>query len=122
MELAEGTYRVVFGHGYQAADEARLLAVTARLDRATNQVVFTLADGSQQMLAFSPRPRSQWQPDCRTMSSRALDEVADLSPAPLRLESLSFLTPLVYAKCTPSRMILANDLDDMSTFLALDLE
>ena len=122
MALAEGTYRVVFGQGYQAADEARLLAVTARLDRATNQIVFTLADGSQQMLAFSPRPRSQWQPDCFTTSSHSLDEVADLSPAPLRLESLSFLTPLVYAKCTPSRMILANDIDGMSKFLALDLE
>lgn len=122
VALAEGTYRVVFGQGYQAADEARLLAVTARLDRATNQIVFTLGDGSQQMLAFSPRPRSQWQPDCFTISSHNLDEVADLSPAPLRLESLSFLTPLVYAKCTPSRMILANDIDGMSTFLALDLE
>ena len=122
VALAEGTYRVVFGQGYEAADEARLLAVTARLDRATNQVVFTLANGSQQVLAFAPRPRSQWQPDCFTMSSHALDEVADLSPAPLRMESLTFLTPLVYAKCTPSRMILANDIDDMSIFLALDLE
>ena len=122
VALAEGTYRVVFGQGYEAADEARLLAVTARLDRATNQVVFTLANGSQQVLAFAPRPRSQWQPDCRTMSSRALDEVADLSPALLRLESLSFLTPLVYAKCTPTRMILANDVDEMATFLVLDLE
>jgi hypothetical protein len=122
VALAEGTYRVAFGQGYPAADEARLLAVTARLDRATNQVVFTLADGSQQVLALSPRPRSQWQPDCFTMSSHALDEVADLSPAPLRMESLTFLTPLVYAKCTPSRMILANDIDDMSIFLALDLE
>ena len=56
------------------------------------------------------------------MSSRALDEVADLSPALLRLESLSFLTPLVYAKCTPTRMILANDVDEMATFLVLDLE
>ena len=122
VALAEGTYRVVFGQGYQAADEARLLAVTARLDRATNQIVFTLADGSQQMLAFSPRPRSQWQPDCFTMASHSLDEVSDLSPAPLRLESLTFPTPLVYAKYTPSRMILANDIDGMSTFLALDLE
>ena len=96
--------------------------MTARLERATNQIAFTLANGAQQMLAFSPRPRSQWQPDCRTMSSRALDEVADLSPAPLQLESLSFVTPIVYAKCTSSRMILANDIDDLSTFLALDLE
>ena len=122
VALADGTYRVAFGQGYEAADETRLLAITARLDRATNQLVFTLADGSKQVLAFSARPRSQWQPDCRTMSTYALDEVADLSPAPLRLESLSFLTPLVYAKCTPSRMILANDTNGISTFLALDLE
>ena len=120
--LVEGTYRAAFGHGYQATDEARLLAVTARLDRATNQIVFTLSNGSQQVRAFSPRPRSQWQPDCVTMSNRALDEVADLSPAPLQLESLTFVTPIVYAKCTPNRMILANDLDGTSPFLALDLE
>jgi hypothetical protein len=123
VALAEGTYRVVFGQGYQAADEARLLAVTAHLDRATNQLVFYLADGSQQVLAFSPRPRSQWQPDCYTMSRHALDEVADLSPAPLRLESLTFLTPLVFVKCAPSRMILANtSTGDESLFLAFDLE
>ena len=120
--LVDGTYRVAFGQGYQATDETRLLAVTARLDRAMNQIVFTLANGSQQVLAFSPRPRIQWQPDCVTMSSRALDEVADLSPAPLQLESLTLVTPIVHAKCTSSRMILANDIDDTSTFLALDLE
>jgi hypothetical protein len=122
VALAEGTYRVAFGRGYPAADEALLLAVTARLDRATNQVVFTLADGSRQVLAFSPRPRSEWQPDCFTMASHSLDEVSDLSPAPLRLESLTFPTPLVYAKCTKTRMILANAVNDTATFLALDLE
>jgi len=112
---AGGNYRVVFGQGYEAADEARLLAVTAHLDRATNQLVFYLADGSQQVLAFSPRPRSQWQPDCYT--------VADLSPAPLRLESLTFLNPLVFVKCAPSRMLLANtSAGDESLFLAFDLE
>lgn len=122
VALAPGTYRVAFGHGYPAADEARILAVTAFLDRDGNRIVFDLADGSRQALAFSPRPMSQWQPDCPTMSSHALDEVADLSPAPLRLESLSFVTPLVYAKCTPGRMILANDVRDETTFLAFDLE
>ncbi len=122
VALAEGTYRVAFGQGYQAVDEVLMLAVTARLDRATNQVVFTLADGSQQVRAFSPRPRSRWHPDCFTMSSHTLDEVADLSPAPLQVESITFVTPIVYAKCTTSRMILANDLDETSTLLALDLE
>jgi hypothetical protein len=122
VSLADGEYRVVFGRGYEAADEARILAVTARLDRSANQIVFTLADGSHQVLVFSPRPRSQWQPDCFTLSSHSLDEVADLSPAPLRLESLTFLTPVVYAKCTTGRMILADDAGPGSTpFLALDL-
>ncbi len=122
VALAQGTYRVAFGQGYPVEDEARLLAVTAHLDRATNQIAFDLADGSRQVLAFTPRPTSQWQPDCFTMSSHSLDEVADLSPAPLRLESLSFATPLVYAKCTPARMILANAAGEASTFLAFDLE
>jgi hypothetical protein len=122
VSLAEGDYRVVFGQGYEAPDEERLLAVTARLDRSANQIVFTLADGSRQAMVFSPRPRSQWQPDCFTLSSHALDEVADLSPAPLRLESLTFLTPVVHARCTPGRMILADDAGAGSTpFLVFDL-
>jgi hypothetical protein len=120
--LAEGTYGVAYGQGLPAADEAALLAVTAKLDRTAGQLVFTMADGSQQTLAFAPRPIEQWQGDCATMSGHALDEVADLSPAPLRLESLSFATPLVFAKCGPARMILADTLDpSATTWLAFDL-
>lgn len=101
--LSEGTYRVVYGDGYEAADEARLLAVRARLDRATGQLVFTMAEGSQQTLAFSPRPREQWEPDCFTMASHFENEVADLSPRPLQVESLTFATPIVFAKCSRLR-------------------
>jgi hypothetical protein len=118
--LADGAYRVSFGQGYAASDEARLLAMTARLDRASSRLVFTLADGTEQVLTFSPRPRSKWMPDCYTMSSHVLDEVADLAPAPLQLESLIFATPIVFAKCGPSRMILASDGGQETTFLALD--
>jgi hypothetical protein len=121
VAIPEGTYRVAFGQGYSPEDEARLLALTARVDRIGGQVVFTMADGSQQALAFSPRPRSQWQPACFTMSSHSLNEVADLAPAPLRLESLAFLTPVVFAYCSPTRMILANDAMSPSVFLAFDL-
>jgi hypothetical protein len=55
VALAEGTYRVTFGQGYRAADEALLLTVTARLDRATNQDVHIPG----------PRPRmSEWGSCC----------------------------------------------------------
>ena len=100
--LADGTYRVVYGKGYLPADEALVLAVTARLDRATNRLVLTMANGARQTLTVSFRPRDQWQPDCYTMASHSLNEVADLSPAPLQLESLTFATPVVYAKCAHS--------------------
>jgi len=121
--LADGTYRVVGGNGFAPADEARLLAVTARLDRANERLVFTMADGSQQTSLFSPRPRDRWQPDCFTTSSHYSNEVADLSPAPLQIESLTFATPVVFAKCGPRRMILADAPDDESSvWLALDLQ
>jgi hypothetical protein len=121
VAIREGTYRVAFGQGYSPADEARLLALTARVDRIGGQVMFTMADGSQQVLTFSPRPRSERQPACFTMSSHSLNEVADLSPAPLRLESLTFLTPVAFAYCAPTRMIVADDEGNPSVFLAFDL-
>jgi hypothetical protein len=120
--LSEGTYRVVFGQGYPPADEARLLAITAHLDRASGLLVFSLANGSQQSLTFVPRPQSGWFSDCYTMVSHALNEVADLAPAPLQLESMSFVTPVVYPRCTAQRMILSNAPGNETTFLALDLQ
>ncbi len=122
-ELASGTYRATGAAGYAPADEAKVLAITAQLDRTAGQLVFTLADGSRKTLAFSPRPRDAWQPDCFTMTSHVLDEVADLSPAPLQLESLAFATPLVFAKCGPRRMILADAPDgSSSSWLSMDLQ
>ncbi len=121
--LSPGTYRAVAGAGWAPADEARMLAITALLDRAQGRLVLTLADGSQRTLAFSPRPREQWEPDCFTMSSHVLEEVADLSPAPLRLESLELLTPVAFAKCGPGRMILADaPAGEPSASLVLDLQ
>jgi hypothetical protein len=124
VSLSSGTYRAAYGAGYAPADEARVLAITATLDRAALRLVFTLADASRVEVAFAPRPPGQWKPDCYTMTSHVLDEVAELSPAPLQLESLTFATPLVFAKCRPERMILADTTDEASatTWLAFDLQ
>ena len=118
--ILEGRYAVAFGAGYAAQDEAAVLAITAEVDRAAGEVSFTLADGAKRTLRFLPRPKEQWVEDCATMNGHALDEVADLSPAPLQLESMSFATPLLYAKCGPSRLILANRHAE-DYFLAFDL-
>jgi hypothetical protein len=120
VALSDGTYRATYGQGLPAADEARLLAVTATLDRAGGRLAFTLADGSQRVMTFSPRPRDQWKADCATMRSWVVEEVADLSPAPLRLESLVLETPVVFAKCDPRVMILANGPRDEDAFLKLE--
>ncbi len=106
-QMANGTYKVSYGFNYAAADEQKILAITANLDRITNQITFSMQDGSQKALSFTPRDESQWQGDCATMSSYVLDEVADLTPVPLQLESMVFSTPLVFAKCSPNRMILS---------------
>ncbi|HEX9051139.1 MAG TPA: hypothetical protein VF841_11465 [Anaeromyxobacter sp.] len=124
VSLSSGTYRAVYGAGYAPGDEARVLAITATLDRAALRLVFTLADASRVELALAPRAPERWQPDCYTMTSHVLEEVADLSPAPLQLESMTFATPLVFAKCGPGRMILADTTDEASatTWLAFDLQ
>lgn len=120
--LAEGNYRCTSAHGHLATEEARLLAVTARLDRAAGTLVLTLADGSRRTLQFSPRPRDRWKIDCQTMNSHIREETADISPQPLLMESLSFPTPVAYAKCAATRMILSNGADDLSQYLVLDLQ
>lgn len=122
VSLVAGTYKVVSGRGYPASEEARILAITARLDRSRNQLVLTLADGSQRSLLFTPRPLAQWKTDCYTMNSHVREECADLSPRPLEIESLAFATPVAYAKCAPTRMILAEGVNDDSRWLALDLQ
>lgn len=124
--LGDGTYHVSGGQGFDPAAASSLLAVTAQLDRAAGRLVLTLADGSHRTLGFSPRDRSAWQADCVTGAggppSSVMCEIADLSPAPLQLETLRFATPLVYAKCSPTRMILADRPDEVSAgaFLILD--
>ncbi len=109
VSLPDGSFRVAFVMGAPAADEARLLAMTARLDRTAGRLLLDLSDGSQRSLTVTFRPRSAWWTDCYTMSSHTLDEVADLAPAPLELEGLVFATPLIFAKCSPERMILADE-------------
>lgn len=121
VTLADGRYRAVSGRGYRAADEALVVATTARLDRATSSLLVTLADGSERSLRFAPRPEERWLADCYTMASHSLNEVADLTPAPLDLYSFHLATPIAYAKCASDRMILANAPGDESTFLTLDL-
>ncbi len=120
--LATGTYKATAGRGYAPAEQARVLAVTARLDRSARKLVFTFADGSQRSMDFTPRPQAQWKTDCYTMASHVREETADLGPGALQIESMQFRTPVVYAKCGPNRMILGNGLDDEGFFLSLDLQ
>lgn len=122
MTISNGTYRAVFAKGYLPTDEAKVLAVVATLDRAAGRLVFTMADGSRQTVTASFRPQSQWHADCPTMDGRALNEVADLSPAPLRIESMSFATPVVVPKCAAGRLILSAAPGDETTFIAFDLQ
>jgi hypothetical protein len=123
-QLAGGTYKVSFGFDYAIADEQKILAITANLDRTSQQLVFTMKDGTKKTTSFTPRDESQWQGDCAAMGgSYVLDEVADLAPAPLQLESMTFDTPLVYAKCSPLRMILSINTSESGTtpMLVFDL-
>ncbi len=119
--LDEGTYHFSFG-AIDPADEARFAAVTARLDRTVGELTFTGSDGSSQTLTFTPRPRSEWVTDCWTMKDHALDELADLGPAPLVVETLTFTTPMVYAKCCSNWLVVADAYDDEGPHLRFTLD
>lgn len=126
IAMQDGRYAFSPGVAFVPVDEARLRATTARLDRAGGTFVITLPDGAQQTLAVAFRPRSQWAPDCVTMSGHALEEIADLSPAPLVIDGHAFQTPLIYAVCWHGRIILADrhhsqDLQGEAPSLVLDL-
>jgi len=105
-------------------DEQKILAITANLDRPSQQLVFTMQDGTKRTLSFTPRNESQWKGDCATMDGYVLDEVADLTPVSLQLESMTFSTPIASAKCSPNRMILSvttSESDSSSPVLVFDL-
>lgn len=122
-QLASGTYHVLSGSGpVPPAEEADLLAVTVHLDRAAGTLVVRNADGAEQTFAFSPRPRSAWRSDCATMGGHVDNEVADLSPGPLRIGSFVLESPLVYPKCSATRMLLSEAPDEVRPLLLLDRE
>jgi hypothetical protein len=108
-QLSDGKYAVAFGDGFAKADEQDILGITAEVNRSSAQVVFTLADGTASTFTWAPRSEDTWPGDCATMNSAVKGEVADLSPAPVELLSLKLDTPVVYAKCSPTRMILTNN-------------
>lgn len=111
-ELAAGLYKVSYGMNYDTADEQKLLAVTAAIDRSEKKIIFTMQDSSQKVLSFTARDKSQWTAGCLVIGKYYLEEVADLTPGPLHIESLVFDTPLVRAVCSPNRMVLTTTLED----------
>lgn len=122
VAIPDGTFRVAFVGGIPEAERGALLAVTARVERASARLVLALGDGTEQVLAAAFRPRSRWEKGCYTMASHSLNEVADLSPAPLQLGTVNFATPLVYAYCSRSRLMLADAYGGDGPFLAFDLQ
>lgn len=118
--LKDGTDHLVSGFGLTSEEQADLVGLSAHLDRTSGLLTLTLPGQAEQVLVFSPRPRDEWHSACWTMSSHSLDEVADLSPGPLVLGSVTLETPLVYAACSPELMVLA-DSPDGARGLRLDL-
>jgi len=94
--------------------------IIAEVDRKSETVVFTLADGSKKTLNIAPRPKEKWQGDCATMNSSVLCEVADLSPGSLELASLTFKAPLLYAKCSRERLIVSEMPLNSGPFIAFN--
>jgi hypothetical protein len=119
-QISDGKYAVAFGDGFALEDEQDIRAIRAEVNRSAGQVVFTLADGTAKTFVFKPRPEDQWMGDCAAMGTYVNDEVADLSPAPVELLSLKLDTPVVYAKCSPERMILTKSLAQEGPALVFD--
>jgi hypothetical protein len=119
-ELAGGTYSVTYVHGVPAAEEAWFRAMTARFDRVQRRLALTFQDGSNLTLNCTSRPATMWKRDCFTLGSYVKSEVVDLSPAPLTLGSVRLSTPLIYAKCSSTRMILSSLLEEGGPSIVFD--
>lgn len=118
--IETGSFEAVYSSEVDSDDWKDADAITAVVDRKSETVVFTLADGSRKTLRIASRPKEKWQGDCATMNDAVLCEVADLSPAPLELASLTFTAPLLYAKCGPERLILAESPLEGGPFIAFN--
>jgi hypothetical protein len=116
--LTDGTYAATAVHGHDPADEAKLRSVTAALDLGAGTVTLRLADGTQRVLEVTPR--AGWISACPTMSSHARLQAADLSPAPLQVESMTFVAPMIQTYCWSGRLLLSDDPPSQDFMLVFD--
>jgi len=111
VAIADGRYVVVGSQGFPPADQPLLQQVGLTVDMAAGTALLWTSAPGPIWLTVASRPQDGWKADCFTMAGHALDEVADLSPAPLPIESLAFSAPVLYPKCAADRLILADGTD-----------
>jgi hypothetical protein len=118
--IETGRFKAVYSSNLNPGDWSGADALTADVDRQRETVVLTLADGSQKTLYIGSRPKEMWPGDCATFDGYVLSEVADLSPAPLVLPSVTFTAPLLYAKCGRDRLVLSESPLESGAFIAFN--
>lgn len=98
-EIGGGLYEASEARGHDVADEMLILATTLEIDRDGEIATFTLHDGTVITSSLTDRPHGDWPTGCpgsgTTMEILSLD-------APLMIESLEFMDPVLIASCPDS--------------------
>jgi hypothetical protein len=95
-----GTYTVVRSAGRASETAAREIR-KLEIDREAETATFTLVDGSQVAVSFTPRDRSDWPAGCPSNVNNTRMEVLDLGRDTLTIGPLTFTDPLLVRDCPP---------------------
>lgn len=105
-EIADGTYRAVFGHGFDERASDLLMGTTLTVDRARGTATITTPGQGTTVLKLTQRPRSEWIPNCMSSTGYILNEAANLEPATVTVVGATFESASLQGVCKAERVVL----------------
>jgi hypothetical protein len=109
-EIESGVYVVVDGGG--GSDQAARWAIRRlEIDQDARIAVLVLADGSETVIPFVPRERTEWPAGCPSNIGSTRMEVLDLEVDALKMAATTFERPILVRACPPNpvRLVLRQD-------------
>lgn len=109
-EIEPGPYVFVEGRGDSAQTAGRVIQ-RLEIDQDARIAVLALADGSETVLPFVPRERTEWPAGCPSNIGSTRMEVLDLAMDTLTIGSTAFGRPILVRACPPNpvRLVLRQD-------------
>lgn len=110
VEVESGQYSQV-----QASDLSSRLAAreiqSLYVDRDKATATITLADGSELVLAFTARERTEWPAGCPTNINHTYMEVLDIQEESLTFAAMTLANPVLVRNCPrePMQLVLRED-------------